>query len=54
MNTIEKLNIGIVGACGRGANFQAVCDAVKGVEHVGRLVHTPPQGTSCFGIEKGK
>lgn len=31
MNTVEKLNIGIVGACGRGASFKAACDAVHGV-----------------------
>lgn len=28
MNTIEKLNVGIVGACGRGASFKAACDAL--------------------------
>lgn len=31
MHTVEKLNIGIVGACGRGASFKAACDAVAGV-----------------------
>ncbi|MBN1348670.1 Gfo/Idh/MocA family oxidoreductase [candidate division KSB1 bacterium] len=27
MKTIEKLNIGIAGACGRGASFKSACDA---------------------------
>jgi predicted dehydrogenase len=31
VNAIEKLNIGIVGACGRGAGFKGACDAVGGV-----------------------
>ncbi len=31
MNTIEKLNIGIVGACGRGANFCTIFDTMPGV-----------------------
>jgi len=29
MTTLEKLNIGIVGACGRGKNFKSGCDALK-------------------------
>jgi len=28
MNAIEKLNIGIVGVCGRGSSFKTVCDSV--------------------------
>jgi hypothetical protein len=28
MSTMDRLNIGIVGACGRGANFKAACDAL--------------------------
>jgi len=28
---LSKLNIGIVGACGRGANFRAICEAIPGV-----------------------
>src|SRR5690554_6769612 len=31
MTTVEKLNVGIVGACGRGASFKTACDAVAGV-----------------------
>ncbi len=31
MHTIEKLNIGIVGACGRGSNFRDICEAIPGV-----------------------
>ena len=31
MMEIEKLNLGIVGACGRGASFKAACDALAGV-----------------------
>lgn len=31
MQTIEKLNIGIVGACGRGSSFRAICEAIPGV-----------------------
>ena len=27
MKTVEQLNVGIVGACGRGAGFKAACDA---------------------------
>lgn len=30
MKTIEKLNIGIVGACGRGSDFRAICDTIPG------------------------
>ena len=28
MTALEKLNFGIVGACGRGANFKVACDAL--------------------------
>ena len=28
MSALEKLNLGIVGACGRGASFKAACDAL--------------------------
>ena len=31
MNTLEQLNIGIVGACGRGAGFKGACDALETV-----------------------
>jgi predicted dehydrogenase len=31
MQTLEKLNIGIVGACGRGADFRSICAAIPGV-----------------------
>lgn len=31
MNTIESLNIGLVGVCGRGGNFISVCEAIPGV-----------------------
>lgn len=27
----EKLNVGIVGICGRGSHFKAVCDAIPGI-----------------------
>src|SRR4051812_39343709 len=29
MAHIEKMNIGIVGACGRGSSFKAACDALE-------------------------
>jgi predicted dehydrogenase len=29
MATLEKLNVGIVGACGRGASFKAACDTLE-------------------------
>ncbi|HUU59606.1 MAG TPA: Gfo/Idh/MocA family oxidoreductase, partial [Phycisphaerae bacterium] len=29
MGIVKKLNIGIVGACGRGASFKAACDAME-------------------------
>lgn len=29
MNVLERLNVGIVGACGRGAGFKAACDALE-------------------------
>lgn len=31
MNTQNRLNLGIVGACGRGASFKAACDAMGSV-----------------------
>jgi predicted dehydrogenase len=31
MSTIQTLNLGIVGACGRGASFKAACDALPQV-----------------------
>jgi predicted dehydrogenase len=31
MGVLSKLNIGIVGACGRGASFRLACEAVEGV-----------------------
>ena len=31
MSTKSKLNLGIVGACGRGADFKAACDALATV-----------------------
>ncbi len=31
MSALERLNIGIVGACGRGASFKAACDALETV-----------------------
>ncbi len=31
MSVLEQLNIGIVGACGRGASFKAACDSLGGV-----------------------
>jgi len=31
MQTLNKLNLGIVGACGRGASFKAACDALPQV-----------------------
>ena len=32
MSDSESLNVGIVGACGRGASFKAACDAMGGVK----------------------
>ena len=31
MSVLSKLNVGIVGACGRGASFRLACEAVEGV-----------------------
>ena len=31
MDTIEKLNIGIAGVCGRGAAYKAICESMPGV-----------------------
>ena len=31
MTVLTKLNIGIVGACGRGASFKLACDALANV-----------------------
>ncbi|MGQ9632494.1 MAG: Gfo/Idh/MocA family protein [bacterium] len=31
MGALEKLNLGIVGACGRGASFKRACDAIDAV-----------------------
>ena len=36
MSVLTKLNIGISGACGRGASFKFACDALDGVRiHAG-------------------
>ena len=32
MSDTESMNVGIVGACGRGASFKAACDAMGGVK----------------------
>jgi predicted dehydrogenase len=52
MNALERLNIGIVGACGRGASFKAACDALP-IVRVHAVCDVNEEGLSAAQLRLG-